>query len=318
MSLLPRPASVANQMWHVVGAMVPGAACLVLAAGPRVMVHVLTAWAAAVMAEGCVLAMRRQPLRPPVVDGSVGVLAILIGIGAAPFASPLVTVCATLVAVLVGKHVYGGLGNNLFNPAMVGYAFMLVCFPLETTLWRAPVDGISGATLLEFSRSEFALGYLRDEFLQGFGFGGYVGRGRLANADAAALNPWPALAFAVGGMYLLARGIIRWRIPAALLVAFTLTSVVYFAVDPSRQLPPLTHLLSGSVMLAAFFVATDPVTSPVTPRGQLLFGCGVGVLIYLLRVHGAFADGVAFAVLMMNASAAWLDGVAQPYSRRLT
>lgn len=315
MALLPRPVSVARQMWCVVGAMVPGVVLLALDAGPRLLLHVLAAWFTAVAAEAGVLLLRRLPLRPPVTDGSVVVLAMLLGIGAAPFASPLVTICATLVAVLVGKHVYGGLGNNLFNPAMVGYAFMLVCFPLEATLWRVPVDGVSGATLLEFSRSEFALGYLREEFLSGWR---YVGRGLIADSGGPALNPWPVLAFAAGGLYLMSVGIVRWRIPVSLLAAFTLTAMVYFAVDPSRQLPPITHVFSGSVVLAAFFVATDPVTSPVTPRGQLLFGAGVGILIYLLRVHGAFADGVAFAVLMMNASAAWLDGVAQPYSRRIS
>lgn len=301
---LPRPVGVSAQMWRVNAALLPGILALCFCFGPRVLMHVLVASVTAVSIEALVMRVRRLPQAPPLLDGSVVLLGLILGCGAAPYASPLVTISATGVAVLVGKHVYGGLGNNLFNPAMVGYAYMLVCFPLESSQWRPAVDGVTGATVLTFSKAQLSLGYLRAEFMQVPAWPG--------------LTPWPALGFALGGLGLVALGIVRWRIPVSMLLAFAATALVFFTIDPSTHLPPLTHLLSGSLVMAAFFVATDPVTSPVTPRGQLLFGAGIGVLVYLLRVYGAYADGVAFAVLMMNVSAAWLDGVAQPYSRRIS
>lgn len=301
---LSRPIGVSAQMWRVNAALLPGIFALCFCFGPRVLLHVLVASMTAVSIEAVVMRLRGLPHAPPLRDGSVVLMGLILGCGVAPYASPLVTISATGVAVLVGKHVYGGLGNNLFNPAMVGYAFMLVCFPLESSQWRPAVDGVTGATVLAFSHTQFSLGYLRAEFMQAPAWPG--------------MTPWPALGFALGGLGLVALRIVRYRIPVSMLLAFVVTSLVFFSMDPSTHLSPLTHLMSGSLVMAAFFVATDPVTSPVTPRGQLLFGAGIGVLVCLLRMYGAYPDGVAFAVLMMNCSAAWLDGVAQPYSRRIS
>lgn len=297
---------VGRQMRLVLAALVPGVVTASVIYGPRVPLHLAVALIAALGCEYLMTRARGTDPSVPIADGSVLVLAVLVATAIAPSASVLITVAAVGIGVVFGKHVYGGLGCNLFNPAMVGYAFVLACFPAELSNWPVP-DGSSGATLLEYARTQFALGYLREEVLAAAPVGIIGARGQEI----------VALAFGIGGLALLATRTIHWRIPAATLSGFVIAATVAYALDPSRALGPLTHLFSGSIVLAAFFVATDPVSSPVTRRGQLLFGLGVGVLVYLVRVAGAYADGVAFAVLMMNASAPWLDGIGQPYSRRI-
>jgi len=296
------------QMRAVLFAMVPGFAVSVAAFGPRVLIHLAVAIVAAMAFEYAMLKARRTDPSVPLADGSVLVLAAIVAVAVSPLASPLITLAGVAIGVVVGKHVYGGLGSNVFNPAMVGYAFVLACFPAELARWPVGIDGASGATLLEVARSQFALGFLKDEFLAGAPVGriGAIG------------HEWVALAFGAGGLALVVARVVDWRIPAATLAGFVVAAAIGEALDPSRSLGPLTHLASGSIVMAAFFVATDPVSSPVTRRGRVLFGLGVGVLIFLVRTEGSFADGVAFAVLMMNASAPWLDGIGQPYSRRIS
>ena len=297
-------------MLYVLGALVPGVVVTCVCFGFGIIGHLLVASLSAVAAEALLARVRGLRVDRTMADGSVLVLAVLVGIAIPPGAPLFVTVVATLTAVILGKQVYGGIGGNLFNPAMVGIAFVLVCFPLEMNQWPAQLnanatDGVSGATLLETARTEFSLQRLRTEFIQSAPTGWIASRGW----------EWVSFAYLLGGIALILTRIISWRIPATVLAGLFVAASIGFALDSSRSLPPLMHLVAGSAIVGAFFVATDPVTSPVTRRAQCVYGFALGVVIYLVRSVGAYPDGVAFAVLILNASAPWLDGITQPYSR---
>jgi len=233
--------------------------------------------------------------------------------------------------VWIGKHLYGGLGKNLFNPAMVGYVLILVSFPIEMTQWIPPrigdldyehlgllahleyafagilpadltVDALTRATPLDVVKSGLRSMQTFDEARTGSLFGDFGGRGW----------EWVGNALAVGGLYLLYTGTIRWHIPFAVLAGLLLPAVVFYALDPSRYASPGFHLFSGATLLGAFFIATDPVTAAASERGRLVFGAGIGALTYAIRVWGGYPDGLAFAVLLMNASVPLIDRFTRP------
>jgi electron transport complex protein RnfD len=229
-----------------------------------------------------------------------------------------------VAAIVFAKQLYGGLGHNLFNPAMVGYAVVLLSFPLRMSRWLPPDGGIAfGDTLAAiFLGLEPAPGWdavaqatpldsLRDLASQGLTlqeirsaprFGDFGGRGW----------EWIANWAALGGLFLIWKRVIPWQIPAATLGTTVLLTLPFWLADPDVHPFPLQHVFSGALMLAAFFIATDPVTGCTTPRGRWIFGAGVAVLTLAIRRWGAYPDGVAFAVLLMNCAAPWIDLHARP------
>jgi RnfABCDGE-type electron transport complex D subunit len=228
--------------------------------------------------------------------------------------------------------VFGGIGFNLFNPAMVARVFLLISFPVHMTVWVAPLpitaaaapdfhqgltifingmpklDAVSSATLLGFAKTEWSRGIDLMHSLAA----ATAPANSLTGARSGSLGETASLLIAAGGLALLALRIISWHIPAAMLAGIALPAAIAHAVDPTRYLDVATHLLSGGAMLGAFFIATDYVTSPNTRLGQLIFAAGCGLLTYVIRTWGGYPEGVAFAVLLMNALTPVIDRYLRP------
>ena len=328
--LHPAP-TVGAVMRHVLYALVPAAIAYVWFFGPGLIINCLAATAAALATEILMLRLRGRPVRQFAGDGSAVVTAILIAFALPPLTPWWVTVSGTIFAIGVAKHAFGGLGYNLFNPAMAGYVALLLSYPDALTAWLPPplgdldyqAPGI-GATLAYFATGQLPDGQTLDaitratpldavktglgqmltveEVRAGSLFGDFGGRGW----------EWIANLTALGGFWLLYRRIIRWHIPVAMLSGLLVPATVMFLMDPATHAPPGFHLFSGGAMLAAFFVATDPVTAPASNRGRLVFGAGIGLLTYVIRTWGAYPDGVAFAVLLMNAGVPLIDRLTRP------
>jgi electron transport complex protein RnfD len=236
------------------------------------------------------------------------------------------------LAVLLGKQVFGGIGQNLFNPAMVARVALLISFPLEMTTYVTPApllsaqapgllegaaitfgaipvpDAMSGATILGAVRTELGEGASLSQVLPALFDPLQSGLGTIGGS----LGETSALLLLLGGLFLLYKRVITWRIPVALLGSLAAMAALMHLLDPQHYAGPVYHLLSGSTLLAAFFIATDPVTSPVSARGQLIFGAGVGLLIYVIRTWAGYPEGVAFAVLLMNACTPLIDHWVKP------
>ena len=316
--------SVSRLMLHVGYALLPGIATYIWLFGPGLLVHILLACATALVAEAAALALRSRPVVPALMDSSAILTAVLLTLAIPPLAPWWLTVLGVSFAILFGKHLYGGLGYNPFNPAMLGYAMLLISFPLEMTRWPAPlslleqapslndsialifangvsVDAISAATPLDALKTQMALGMdipgtiASSEYSQLFG--------QLAGVGWESIN----LAFLIGGLYLLFTGRIAWQIPIAVLSSIVLLATGFHYLDPQHYASPELHLFSGATMLGAFFIATDPVSASTTPRGRIFYGIGIGVIIYAIRNWGGYPDGVAFAVLLMNMAVPMID-----------
>lgn len=318
----PGTGSVRGVMGAVLLALVPGLAVQCGFFGPAVLVQIVLALATAWLAEAAALRLRGRPLRPALGDLSVSVTGVLLALAIPCLAPAWVIVVGTLFAVLFGKQVYGGLGCNPFNPAMLGYAVLLIAFPREMTRWPVPLDwlpsaagmdrglaavfGQFGGEKLDALARATPLDVLRTE----------LSRGALPRRDdsLAGLMPWAwsNLAYLAGGLWLWRRRILDGRLPAAMLAMLALCAVAGYLADDARYPSPLFHLLGGGTLLAAFFIATDPVSAPATPRGRLLHGAGIGLLAYVIRTFGGYPDGIAFAVLLMNFAAPTLDHWTRP------
>jgi len=292
--------TVPRVMFQVLLALVPVLAVQVYLFGPGPLGLVAVACVTALACEALALALRRRSSQSALRDGSVLVTAVLLALAVPPLLPWWLLVFGTAVAVLIGKHAYGGLGQNPFNPAMVGYAVLLVSFPLEMTRWPVPGppwDALTGATALDAIGNGLRQGYTMEEVRAGAGFG------RVGAAGA----EWVNLAALAGGAWLLGRRIIRWHIPVAMLAGLAVPAALAHGLDPGAYPGALFHLASGAAMLGAFFIATDPVSAATSDRGRLIYGAGIGLLTWIIRSWGGYPDGVAFAVLLMNLAVPLLD-----------
>lgn len=313
-------------MRRVLYAMLPGVAALVWFFGWGVLVNLVIATAVALAAETAMLAARGKPLALHLGDCSAVVTAWLLAVALPPLAPWWLTTIGVLSAIVVAKHLYGGLGYNPFNPAMIGYVVLLISFPREMSTWLIPhgvgqtqamtlmetlraifvglpeVDGLTGATPLDVLRTQMGLGLSVAEIRNSPVFGLVSGHGW----------EWAALGFLLGGLWLIYTRAADWRIPVGMLGGLALISTVFYLIDPQQYAPPWFHLWSGAAIFGAFFIATDPVTASATPRGRLIYGAGIGVLVYIIRAFGGYPDGVAFSVLLMNIAAPTIDLYTQP------
>lgn len=295
--------SAAQIMWLTNALLLPGTLVQAWLFGAVVLLQVAMALAVAAATEWlCSPAARANPQR--LIDGSSALTAALIAL-ALPAGVPWpVLLIAVSAGLGLGKFAYGGLGNNLFNPAMVGYLVVLVSFPQHLALWP-PLDGMSGATPLDALHHRG--GITIAEFAGSSAHGQYGGYG------------WETinLGYLVGGIALLALRITHWRVPAAVFAGLGLCALMgYDGGSSSSHGAPLFHWLSGATCLTAFFIATDPVTQPSAPKAQWLFGLLIGALIYLIRSYGSYPDGAAFAVLLANACAPLLQAQATALAQR--
>lgn len=321
--------SVSMIMLKVLLALVPGIIAYVWVFGGGILVSLSLATLTALIAEAALLKIRQRPIQPYLSDLSAVVTAWLLALALPPLAPWWLVVVATLFAIIVAKQLYGGLGYNPFNPAMVGYAAMLISFPIIMTKWPAPLtlaqtplslsdqltfifsntlpvgitlDAVTTATPLDYLKTQLMLNREVSGIAEAPIFGTFGAKG----------GEWISLGYLLGGLYLVQQRIISWHLPSAFLVALAAISLVFYGVDSAHYANPLFHLMSGASMLCAFFIITDPVSGPTTPRGKLYFAAGVGILTYLIRVYGGYPDGVAFAVLIMNMCVPMIDAATQP------
>jgi len=320
--------TVSRIMRRVIYALIPAIVVSIYQFGWGLFWNLLIATATAVAAEAGFLKIRNRPVWLSLLDFSAMVTAVLLAFALPPYAPWWLVCLASLIAIVVAKQIYGGLGQNPFNPAMVAYAMMLVSFPLQMSRWpkplilqpvklnlaqsyhyvfnssaaKLPLDAISTASPLETWRVQRGITPdLSTLFHQPlFGHLGYAG------------GEWVAIAIAIGGLWLLWQRIITWHIPLSTLLAVIISACLFYWIDPAKQFFPLSHLVLGATMLGAFFIATDPVTAPASPRAQLIYGASIGTLIVLIRAWGGFPDGVAFSVLIMNMFAPLLDKLLKP------
>ncbi|MFC7367822.1 RnfABCDGE type electron transport complex subunit D [Vreelandella zhaodongensis] len=306
----------AHLMRWVIVATLPGIGAMTFYFGLGIVSNVLLAALFALAAEALVLKFRRRPLPPALMDSSALLTGVLLGASLPPASPWWLIGTGVIAAVVVAKQLYGGLGHNPFNPAMVGYALLLVSFPTYMTLWSPPqplipenlwgkisgtlpgsaLDALSGATPLDaFKHKGEAV--LASEF--------WADR----PLPEGTLNAWRnvALAWLAGGLLLIGKRIISWHIPVSMLVSMTVLATLFYASAPSHYASPFFHLVTGATLFGAFFIATDPVSAATSRRGKLIFGAGIGVLVMVIRTFGGYPDAVAFAVLLMNLCVPLLD-----------
>ncbi|ARA76475.1 electron transporter RnfD [Pectobacterium brasiliense] len=301
------------------------------------LIQVGLASATALIAEGVTLSLRKFAVRTTLADNSALLTAVLLGISLPPLAPWWMVVMATVFAIIIAKQLYGGLGQNPFNPAMIGYVVLLISFPVQMTSWLPPaplqtipvgfhdalviiftghtsdgytmqqlmhnVDGVSQATPLDTFKTSLRSGQTPQDILQ---------QPIFAQSLSGIGWQWVNIGFLIGGLFLLMRGTIRWHIPVSFLLSLMFCASLSWIISPEKFAPPMLHLLSGATMLGAFFIATDPVTASTTNRGRLIFGALIGLLVWLIRTYGGYPDGVAFAVLLANITVPLIDYYTKP------
>lgn len=321
--------TVAQVMRQVLYALVPGITAYVFFFGIGILVQITLAVGFALALEAVCLRVRGQPIKLFLSDYSVVVTAVLFALCVPSIAPFWVSLVGMIAAVVVAKHLYGGLGHNVFNPAMVGYVVVLVSFPQALTAWPAPAglqggqlgitetleiiflsswpvssgwDAISQATPLDLLKTGMEQGRMVSEIRTSPVFGDFGGQGW----------EWLANFYFLGGCWLLYKRVISWHVPLAVLGTVILITLPAFLIDPGSNPNSFQHIFSGGLMLGAFFIATDPVTGCASPRGRIIFGLGVAIITLVIRRWGAYPDGVAFAVLSMNMFAPLIDRYTRP------
>lgn len=292
-------------MFRVVFSLVPASLASLYFFRHRAALLLLTCVAVCLATESLILRVRKKPLAAAL-DGSAIITGMLLALTLPPSFPPGLAAIGALVSIGVGKQAFGGLGHNIFNPALVGRAFLSVAFPVAMTTWMPPVflsvDLATFATPLanfkfQDAVSQGTLTPLRELFW------GNVG-GCVGETSAAALL--------LGGLYLLLRRTIDWRIPTGMTLSLTLFTGVFWLLNPDRQANPLFHLLAGGFLLGALFMATDMVTSPVFSRATWIYAFGIGLLIGIIRLFSGYPEGVMYSILFMNAFVPLLNHYLQP------
>ena len=318
-----KPASVQSVMLRVLLALIPGIIAYVWFFGPAILVQLTLASVTALLAEAVMLRLRGKPVMMFLGDGSALVTAWLIALTFPSIAPWWITVVGTLCAIVVAKHLYGGLGQNPFNPAMVAFALMIVAYPQLMSQWPAvgatdlsaaldaifgarQLDAITMATPLDVLRTALHTPEAKATVASIFGSNAAIG-----NIGGKGWE-WIAAGYLLGGVYLLQQRIITWHMPTAYLATLFALSGLLYLIDPTQYPGPLFQLLTGGAMLAAFFIVTDPVSGCTTPKGKLVFAAGAALLTWVIRSFGSFPDGIAFAVLLMNIAAPLIDMYTQP------
>ncbi|WP_022942250.1 electron transport complex subunit RsxD [Psychromonas hadalis] len=316
--------------------LIPGIALQSYFFGISNLLQILLAGIVALSAEAFILKLRKRPIINTLKDGSALLTAILIAISIPPLAPWWIVVIGTLFAIIFVKQLYGGLGQNLFNPAMAAYVLLLISFPVQMTAWlpmlslqpfelsfldqlntlltgqtldgysvaqlSVKIDGLTMATPLDTLKNSLKSGFTSTEIFDSASF-------KAASAQAIL---WVNLGFLFGGAILLAKRVIHWMIPISFLLGITIFSFIAFAYQPDLNGSPLFHLLSGATMLGAFFILTDPVSAATTVKGRLLYGFLIAFIVVLIRNVGGYPDAIAFAVLLGNMCVPLIDYYTQP------
>lgn len=240
-------------------------------------------------------------------DGSALVTGILLAFNVPSSLPAWIIIIGALVSIGIAKMSFGGLGKNPFNPALIGRVFLLISFPVQMTSWPIPralfdssvTDALTGPTTLGILKEGLSAGKTVQELMSTSGFPGYIND--LMGAQGGSMGEISAIALLLGAAYMFFRKIITWHIPTAYIGSAVVFSGILWLIDPTHYIDPLMHLLAGGMMLGVFYMATDMVSSPMSPKGQIVFGIGAGLLTIMIRVWGAYPEGVSFAILIMNA-----------------
>ena len=321
--------SVSNMMLKVLLALVPGIIVYAWVFGGGILVTLALATVTAILSEALMLKLRRRPVKPFLTDFSAIITAWLIALSIPPLAPWWLIVIGVAFAIIIAKQLYGGLGYNPFNPAMIGYAVLLISFPVLMTKWPTAlslvqtklsfmeqfsyifsnalpasitIDAVTSATPLDYLKTQLKLNQSMSNIQAAPLFGAFAGKG----------VEYIALAYLAGGLYLWQQRIITWHLPTIFLATLAAISGVFWLIDPSQFTSPVFHLISGGSLLAAFFIITDPVSGPTTPKGKVYFAVGIATITYLIRVYGGYPDGLAFAVIFMNICVPLIDAYTQP------
>jgi Na+-translocating ferredoxin:NAD+ oxidoreductase subunit D len=337
--------TVLSVMSKVCLALVPGVLCYAWYFGPGILIQCVLAVIFALAIEAVLLKTRKRNLSLHLKDGSVVVTALIFALMISPYTPWWVSLLGLAFGLVFAKHIYGGLGHNLFNPAAAAYIFVLLCFPVYMSKWPAietinteisvnnnvfrsifssplastfapagqgaadvetnytgPTDSVSGATVLADMQNRLASMAMISEIQDSPIYGNMAGTGW----------EWINMGYLVGGIGLLFLGVISWHIPVTVLGSLLFISLVFNLNNPDIYASSLFHLFAGGSILGAFFVATDPVSASSTPRGKLIYGCLIGMLAYIIRIWGAYPDGIAFAVLIANSFVPLIDKFTRP------
>lgn len=322
---------VTSIMLQVIVALLPATAFGIYLFGwPALNLFVITV-ASALLFEYLCLLLAGKPASI-LKDGSALLTGWLLAMTLPPWAPWWIGVVGSGLAIVVGKQVYGGLGQNVFNPAMLARVALLISFPIEMTTWanvtpflseHAPdfsaglhitffglqdLDSYTGATVLGHVKTELLQNHLLPDVLGAV----YQKKQAWLGFMGGSLGETSALLLALGGLWLIFRGVISWHIPVVMLFSVWVISAIFHWWNPAHYLSPWVHISAGGVVCAAFFIATDYVTSPNSAAGQLLFGCACGLLIFVIRTWGGYPEGAAFAVLLMNAMTPLIDHYIKP------
>lgn len=239
-----------------------------------------------------------------VTDGSALLTGLLLAFNL-PSTLPIwMIIVGSLVAIGVAKMSFGGLGYNIFNPALVGRVFLLVSFPVQMTSWPTPVE--NNTTLVDAVTGETTLGMIKEGLMYGETMSTLAHKlpstlDMLLGITSGSAGEMSALALLIGGVYLLVRKVITWHIPVTILVTMALFTGIFWLIDPEMYANPVIHILSGGAILGAFYMATDLVTSPMTKKGMIIFSIGIALLTVVIRLFGAYPEGISFAILILNA-----------------
>jgi electron transport complex protein RnfD len=308
-------------MVWVLLATLPGLAVQSYFYGYGTLINLLWASFLALGFEAIVLGLRRRPIMPYLTDGSALVTAFLIALALPPFSPWWLTLVAVLFSIIFAKHLYGGLGNNPFNPAMVGYALCLIAFPVSMTQWAGTEATLTFGQQWQWFWLESVTGGI-DSWTRATPLDLMRRTNGLTLTEVASSNPqlglglvasmWINLAYLLGGLILLATRVFTWHAPVAMLAGLGFCAGLFHMGEPDLYPSASQHLLTGATMLSAFFIVTDPVSGATSRKGKLVFGVGVGILVFIIRSFGSYPDAFAFAILLMNLSAPLIDTYTQP------
>ena len=305
--------SIEKNMYGVLIALVPTFIFSIVFFGLGAILVTLTSVVACLVFE-YVIQKYLMKQRPTIWDGSAIITGVLLAFNL-PSSLPLwIVVIGALVAIGIGKMSFGGLGNNIFNPALVGRVFLLISFPVQMTTWPVPngfatADAVTGATPLALVKEAVKNGQAVGDALSSAGFS--TGNLILGNMGGS-LGEVAAIGLLLGFAYMLIRKIISWHIPVAIFATVIVFSGILNLADPAQFAGPVFHLFTGGLMLGAIFMATDYVTSPMTHKGMLIYGVGIGLLTVIIRVFGAYPEGMSFAILIMNGFTPLINRYCQP------
>jgi electron transport complex protein RnfD len=306
--------SVSKLMFGVIIALIPAFFVSVYFFGIGTVIITLTAMASCVLFEWLIQRFLLK-VKHTLSDGSAMVTGMLLAFCLPPNLPVWLVVLGSFVAISVGKMSFGGLGNNPFNPALVGRVFLFVSFPVQLTSWPQTVvnrfaylDASTGATPLSIMKEGMKNGERISDILPDIPSYQDMFIGRMGGSAGEVA----AAALLIGFIYLLVRRIVTWHIPVSILLTVTVFTGIMWLSNPDLNPDPLFHLLSGGLMLGAIFMATDYVTSPMNIRGMWIYGIGIGVITVVIRVFGAYPEGVQFAILIMNAFTPLINKYAKP------